>query len=146
MKVTGECFCGNIRYEAEVEQKLVAICHCTSCQRHSGSAFGVVVGVKNEAFNLVSGKLKSYEVTTDTGSIRSRTFCPDCGTRIYAKTLGEGMRFWGLRVGTIDQRAELVPTIQAWCRSAQSWAIIDSLPKFEKQPSDKEIEQIVSGQ
>lgn len=146
MKVTGECFCGNIRYEAKVEERLVAVCHCTSCQRHSGSAFGVVVGVKNEEFNLLSGELNSYEVTTDTGSIRSRTFCPECGTRIYAKTLGEGMRFWGLRVGTIDQKSELVPAIQVWCRSAQNWAIINSLPRFEMDLTDAELEQIIARQ
>ena len=144
MYVTGECFCGGVKFRAEVEERVIAICHCISCQRHSGSAFGVVVGVKNSDFDMISGELKSYEVATSSNSIRSRTFCPECGTRIYAKTIGEGFKFWGIRVGTLDQRSSLIPTIQVWCRSAQNWAIIDSLPKFEKQPTEEELEQLIS--
>ena len=77
--------------------------------------------------------MKSYESVADSGTLRSRTFCPECGTRIYAVTVGEGSSFMGLRVGTCDQRDQLVPTVQMWCRSAQPWAVIDGIPQLEKQ-------------
>ena len=139
MRVTGKCFCGHIQYTATVNDKLVIVCHCTSCQRHSGTAYGVVVGIVNDSFSIISGSLKSYESVADSGSVRSRTFCPECGTRLYAETIGEGMSFVGLRVGTIDQRDLLKPNVQVWCRSAQSWALIDSIPKYEKQPAIDEL-------
>ena len=53
MKVTGGCFCSAIRYEAEVDENMVIICHCTDCQINSGTAYGVVVGKINGKFNLV---------------------------------------------------------------------------------------------
>ena len=139
MRVTGNCFCGHVRYAATVNEKLVVVCHCESCQRHSATAYSVVVGIIDNSFSLQSGSLKSYESQSDSGSVRSRTFCPECGTRIYAETIGEGMSFVGLRVGTIDQRDMLKPHVQIWCRSAQSWALIDSIPKYDKQPEIDEL-------
>ena len=133
MDVTGHCFCGHIQYTATIDDSLVAICHCTSCQRNSGTAYGVVVQVVNDSFNLLSGELKSHEAVADSGNLRSRTFCPECGTRIYATTVGAESPFVGLRVGTCDQRDQLVPNIQMWCRSAQPWAILDGVKQLEKQ-------------
>ena len=57
MKVTGGCFCSAIRYEAEVDENMVIICHCTDCQINSGTAYGVVVGVINGKFNLIQGNI-----------------------------------------------------------------------------------------
>ncbi len=39
-KFTGGCQCGNIRYEVVGTPKQLVVCHCTDCQRQSGSAFG----------------------------------------------------------------------------------------------------------
>jgi hypothetical protein len=39
VKVEGECHCGAIAYEAEVEPGTVGVCHCLDCQRLTGSAF-----------------------------------------------------------------------------------------------------------
>jgi hypothetical protein len=148
MHVTGQCLCGYIKYEATVDENLVVICHCTSCQRNSATAFGFVVGTTEDAFSLVTGSLSSYESEADSGTMRSRTFCPKCGTRIYAKSVGQttegSIGFVGLRAGSVDQRDKLVPRFQVWCRSAQPWALIDSLPQFEKQPTPDEIEAIIS--
>ena len=142
LKVTGHCFCGHIQYTATVNSNLVIVCHCTSCQRHSGTAYGVVVGIVDDSFSLKSGSMKSYETLSDSGSVRSRTFCPECGTRIYAKTVGEGMSFVSLRVGTVDQREQLRPHVQVWCRSAQPWAVIESIPRYEKQPNIDELAEL----
>ncbi len=139
MEVTGHCFCGYVNYSATVDENFVLICHCTTCQRHSATAYGVSVAVTNDSFQLLSGEMKSHEAKADSGAIRSRKFCPECGTRIFGETIGEGMSFVGLRVGTIDQRDQLTPRIQIWCRSAQPWALIDSIPKFEMQPDFEEL-------
>lgn len=142
MKIDGRCFCGSVRYEAEVNPASATICHCTDCQGHSGAAYGVVVGIVDEKFSLLSGKLATYEKIADSGSVRALTFCPECGTRIYAKTVGEGLSFFGLRVGTVRQRDQLKPKRQVWCRSAQDWVgDIRSIPKFEEQPAQEVIFQ-----
>ena len=136
MKVDGSCLCGHITYEANVDPNRVGICHCTDCQTNSGTAYGVVVAVVGDSFKLQSGELKSFEKIAESGTVRALNFCPECGTRIYSKTVGEGMDFVGLRVGTVRQRDQLKPSIQFWCRSAQDWVMdLRQIPKFDEQPS-----------
>ena len=122
MKVDGHCLCGHVRYEAVIDTAMVAICHCTDCQTHSGTAYGVVVGIVDQQFHLQQGTLKVFEKTADSGTIRALAFCPECGTRIHASTPGDSSRFFGLRVGTVRQRDQLKPTVQAWSGSALDWS------------------------
>jgi hypothetical protein len=132
MKVNGNCLCGHITYEAEINPESVVVCHCTDCQTHTGSAFSVAVGIVNDEFRLLTGELKSYEKVADSGTIRALAFCPECGNRIHAKTVGEGSSFFGLRVGTVRQRDKLKPKAQSWCRSAQDWVNdLNSIPRFD---------------
>ncbi len=134
MKIDGNCLCGHVTYEAEIDPERVIICHCTDCQTHSGTAYGVVAGIVGEKFRLLSGTLKTYEKIADSGTVRALTFCPECGTRIHAKTVGEGSSFFGLRVGTVRQRDKLKPSLQAWCQSAQDWVSdLRSIPQIDAQ-------------
>ena len=135
MKIDGGCLCRHITFQAEVDPDKVAICHCTDCQTNSGTAFGVVVGVTDGQFRLLSGTLKTFEKIADSGTRRALAFCPECGTRIHAQTVGEGSSFFGLRLGTVTQRDQLTPKMQVWSRSAQDWLEeLASIPKFEQQP------------
>ena len=133
MEVTGRCLCQRITYRARIDQNAVSICHCTDCQRNSGTAFGVVASVVDDSFALLSGELKFHVKIAESGAERELAFCGDCGSRIYARKKGDPAGFTGLRVGTIDQRGELTPTKQIWCRSAQRWALLDGIPRFETQ-------------
>ncbi len=135
MKIDGGCYCGYITYEAEVDPEKVAICHCTDCQTLSGSAFRTIVLTREGSFKLRSGAVKTYVKTAESGNKRSQCFCPECGTPIYASTLGEGPKVHAIRVGTARQRDELIPKAHVWFRSAQRWiAELGSIPKIEKQP------------
>lgn len=131
MKVDGRCHCGKVRYEADVDPEKVVICHCTDCQTMSGSAFRTVVATYEGGFRLLSGVLKTYVKTGDSGNSRALTFCPDCGTPIHSAPPGEGPKVFSLRVGSIRQRDRLVPQVQYWCRSAQPW--LGDLAKMDRQ-------------
>ena len=39
--IDGGCQCGAVRYRLDGKLYTVAVCHCTMCQRQSGSAFGM---------------------------------------------------------------------------------------------------------
>ena len=135
MRIDGRCHCGNIRYEAEVDPATVVICHCTDCQTLSGSAFRIVVPTIAGTFNLLAGAPKVYVKIGENGNKREQTFCPDCGSPIYSAPVGTGPRVVGLRVGTIRQRDQLIPSDQFWCRSSQSWLQgLSEINKREKQP------------
>ncbi len=134
MKIDGGCHCGYITYEAEVDPDKVIICHCTDCQTLSGAAYRTVAFVAEGSFKLLSGGMKTYIKIADSGNERAQTFCPQCGSPIYAASLGEGPKLLGIRVGTARQRAELRPTRQYWCRSARDWvADLGALRKIERQ-------------
>ena len=96
MKIDGECHCGKITYEADVDPETVRICHCTDCQVLSGTAFRTVVATQDEDFSLLSGKPKTYIKTADSGAKRAQVFCPDCGTPLYATSVGDGPKVFGL--------------------------------------------------
>jgi hypothetical protein len=136
MKIDGRCHCGYISYEAEIDPEKVMICHCADCQTLSGSAFRTVAITHENGFMLLTGELKIYVKTAESGAKRQQSFCPECGTPIYSSTVGEGPKVYSIRVGTTRQREELVPKTQLWFRSSQRWlAELGSVPKIEKQPS-----------
>jgi len=136
MKINGACFCGHITYEAVIDPGKVAICHCTDCQINSGTAYGVVAGVVDDQFEVLSGTLKTFTKIADSGASRELAFCPECGTRIYAKPADAGSEFFGLRAGTITQRDQLKPRYQLWMGSALDWTMdLSAIPQFEKQRS-----------
>jgi len=122
MRVDGACLCGAVTYRAVIDPDRVAICHCNDCQVNSGGAFGVVASVTEGQFELLSGTLRAFEKTAESGRKRQLSFCPTCGTRIHARTEGDPDAFFGLRVGTIRKRAELTPGMQVWCDEALTWA------------------------
>ena len=136
MKVDGACHCGSITYEAEVDPDQVLICHCTDCQKLSGSAFRTVALTRPGSFRLLSGTPRVYVKTAESGARRLQSFCPDCGTPLHSTSEGEGPKVHGLRLGTLRQRAALVPRRQIWHRSALPWlAGIAGLPADPKEPA-----------
>ena len=130
MQIDGRCHCGRISYVAEINPDYVIICHCTDCQTISGSPYRVTVPVKAENFKL-HGQPKTYVKIADSGNKRVLAFCADCGSAIYSTSL-EDRAVFSLRLGPIEQRAQLTPKSQGWCRSALPWAMdIGHIPRRE---------------
>ena len=109
MHIEGECHCGAITYEANINPEKVVVCHCTDCQKLSGTAFRTVVFTEDENFDLKSGELKTYIKIAESGNERIQAFCPNCGSPIYSTSVGEAPKTLGLRVGAINQRSDLQP-------------------------------------
>ena len=134
MKIDGSCHCGHITYSAEIEADQVELCHCTDCQSLSGSAYRTVAPAKEGTFKLLSGVLKLYDKVSDEGTIRVQSFCAHCGSPIYSSPPEGQSGFFGIRVGSISQRRQLVPTHQIWARSALSWTQdLSGMDQTEKQ-------------
>ena len=134
MHVDGSCYCGAIRFAAEIDPKRVGICHCTDCQTFSSSAFRASVLVMGEDFELLKGAPVVFEKTAESGAVRHLSFCGHCGTHLYGATIGGERTFYSVRVGTLAQRAELAPAVQLWCRSELPWlADLAEVPRIETQ-------------
>jgi hypothetical protein len=133
MKVAGRCHCGQISFAAEIDPDTVGICHCTDCQTLTGSAYRVTVQAPAATFVLLAGTPKIYVKTAASGNKRAHGFCPDCGTPLYATDV-HAPRFYGIRVGTLDQRAALLPRRQIWYRSALPWSTdLQHIPHIERE-------------
>ncbi len=126
MKIDGGCHCGALTYEAEVDVENVTVCHCTDCQKMSGTAFRTVGRAAEENFKLLSGTPKIYEKVAESGAGRAMAFCGNCGTQIYGKV-------YGIRLGTASQRDSLIPKRQIWGRSSMPWlSALGDVPGKEK--------------
>jgi len=121
MHVDGSCHCGAIHFSAEVDPGKVMICHCTDCQKLTGSAFRVVVPAAFSSM-VLTGEPANYIKTSDSGVKRQQTFCPTCGTPLYSAAL-ENPSQMSLRVGTLAQCDKLLPSLQIWTQSALQWVI-----------------------
>ncbi len=121
MNVNGKCHCGDITFEAEVDPQQVLLCHCTDCQTLSGSAYRNVVPAADGSFRLLSGELTTYVKIAEDGTPREQTFCPRCGTPVYAGPVDGQSGMLGIRVGALEQRDRLPPRKQYYCGSAQPW-------------------------
>ena len=136
MKIDGECHCGAVTYEAQVNPDLVVICHCTDCQTISGAPYRVNVPVLVERFNL-RGAPQVYVKTGGSGDSVSTAFCGRCGAALYSSK-GETPRYVNLRVGSVAQRAQLAPRSQGFCGSAMPWAMdireVRRIPEAQARP------------
>lgn len=135
MKITGGCHCGRITYEAEVEPGTVRVCHCSDCQKLTGTAFRTNIASLPGTFALKSGTPRIYIKTAESGNKRAHAFCPECGTPIYAASPEPNPSSYGLRVGGINERARLgAPARQIWCGSALPWSMdISGVARVERQ-------------
>jgi hypothetical protein len=132
-KMTGGCLCGQVRYSADAEPAFTGVCHCTSCQKQSGTAFNVVVAVPQAAL-AIQGSPKSYAATGDSGKPNVSKFCPNCGSTILSEPAAlPGMSI--VRAGTLDDTSWLKPTMEIYCDSAQPWVQLGGgMQRFPKMP------------
>jgi hypothetical protein len=117
----GGCQCGSVRYRIDGGVLGLAVCHCTECQRQSGSAFGMSLAVRSDAFRLASGELAAFAVTCDSGRTKQCAFCPRCGTRIHHRV---GDAVLSLKPGTLDDTSWLAPGAHYWTKRRQPWVVI----------------------
>ncbi|MBB4009534.1 GFA family protein [Allorhizobium taibaishanense] len=125
MHIDGQCHCGHVTYKAEIDPENVGICHCTDCQRLSGSPFRVTVSAPRDKLQFTGNPPQSYTKHGDNGRIRYQFFCSKCGSQLLTTGDGEDAGVWGIRWGSINQRDKLVPNHQIWRRSAVHW--LDSI-------------------
>ena len=134
MKVRGSCHCGQITYEADVDPATAQICNCRDCQMLTGTAFRASVRAPKATFRLLTGQPTSYVKTADSGTRRRHSFCPNCGTPVHATADTDDPPTYSLRIGCLDERAQLAPKKRLWCKSALPWAQdVSTVPPKETQ-------------
>ncbi|MBD2301859.1 GFA family protein [Nostoc sp. FACHB-190] len=130
--VSGGCLCGYVRYEYNGELESANYCHCQDCRKSTGSAFNVGVRVQSMGLHIVSGKVKSYTKTGDSGGTIIREFCPECGSPLFTRSPAKPQFVW-IKAGSLDNHISIKPVHQIWTDSAVPWAYIAvDLPSFPR--------------
>jgi hypothetical protein len=117
----GGCICGAIRYRVSGQPAIAQACHCTFCQRRTGSAFALVAAFKEDQVEMTGSTITQYEHKSDESGrwLRSH-FCSQCGTTVLI-TLEKNP---GVRVipgGTFDDPGWFKLSRHIWTRSAHDW-------------------------
>ena len=118
---SGGCLCGAVRYTAAGRPLQVMVCHCTMCQRATGSAFSIEPVFLKERVAFEGESLASYgHRSADHGRLMNFSFCRVCGNRI-GLTLERFPEVQVLYGGTFDDPAWIAPSSHIFTASAVPW-------------------------
>jgi len=131
--LTGGCLCGAIRYTVSAPISELRACHCTHCQKTSGTGGSVNAAIPSASFALTQGTPKRYTDTAQSGRTLYRFFCGDCGSPIYSHRQATP-EMMVVRAGTLDNSAGLKISTHIWTASARPWSHID--PASERHPGN----------
>ena len=136
LPLKGGCHCGAVGYELSAPPLSIYNCHCTNCQKITGSAFVVSTIIREDSFSFAKGSPKQVEWSADSGAKRWGRFCGDCGSRIvHGQTPSNG--FLSLRAGTFDDTGWVQPVGDIWTKSAQPWVkFVEGGLRAERQQPD----------
>ena len=133
--ITGRCLCGAVSYSIDAEPMAQAACHCTDCQRQTGSPFSVIVAVPRDALKVEGDTIATYATTgEDHGQPTERSFCSACGAPVFSiAAVMPDMAF--VKAGSLDDASWLEPNVEVWTSSAQPWAPrLDGAAQMERGP------------
>lgn len=130
---TGGCACGAIRVQdhrtADGRRRLPL----HRLPEGLGRPPNYVALAPTAAFEVTNGEAKVYYSKGDSGQDAGRAFCPECGTPLWS--LAAGAPFTPVKLGALDEHADLSPTLHLYVSSAPPWHLMhDSLPQFPKMP------------
>ncbi len=131
---TGRCTCGEVVYRLTDEPIIVHACHCSWCQRETGSAFVLNGVIEPERVELVRGAPVTVDLATASGGIQRVRRCPGCQVALWSGFPREGREpFAFVRMGTLDDTSGVVPGVHIYTSTKQPWLELpaDGTPVFE---------------
>lgn len=130
---TGGCACGAIRYEIVGEPLVCVDCQCRDCTRESGTGHASHMVFLRANVSL-SGQASLWDMTADSGNMKTRAFCPTCGAPVYM-TFAASPAILTVRAASLDDPHRYSPQMITYHDSGYAWDHIDSaLQLFAKMP------------
>lgn len=119
--MTGRCTCGAVRFELLDRPIVVHCCHCTWCQRESGSAFAVNALMAASEVRLIQGAPEITPVPTASDAPQVFHRCPDCRMALWSAYGGAGEDVLFVRSGTLDDPSFAEPDLHIFTSTAAGW-------------------------
>jgi len=117
----GGCTCGSVRYELTDAPLIVHCCHCTWCQRETGSAFAVNAVIETSKVKVHSGQPEAVVTPSNSGSGQTILRCPTCHVALWSHYRGGGFKAAFVRVGTMDAGHTIDPDIHIYTSTKRPW-------------------------
>lgn len=128
--VKGSCLCGSVRFEITAPPESVGYCHCTRCQKRTGTGSSVGARVHAENFRFLAGEelVKGWR-HADGGA--EKCFCTSCGGHLFSRSVGDPVVI-GVRMAAFDGDVGVTPSYRQYVAYAASWEPIpdDGLPRY----------------
>jgi len=132
LPLTGRCLCGRVRFEVTESPLWASYCHCTRCQRRTGSAASASARIADGSLRILAGEelIREYQPPDDGAG---KVFCSACGGALWSRTQGDRPVI-GVRMGTFDADPGVRPSYRQYVAYAAPWEPIpdDGLPRFDE--------------
>jgi hypothetical protein len=129
-ELTGSCGCGAVKFEIDEPLVGAAYCHCTRCQRRTGTAASVSALMKPGSLRITEGadKVRAWEPE---GGF-AKHFCAECGSALFGGPQVDNITL--VRLGVIDGDPEVRIVARQYVASAAPWEPIpdDGLHRFDE--------------
>ncbi len=128
-RLTGGCGCGRVRFELTEPPLSAVYCHCTRCQRRTGTAASASAVAAPGSFHIVQGEDALRAWKPEGGA--EKWFCGDCGSALFSRRPGDPERI-AVRLGAFDSDPGIRPSAHQFVAYAASWEQIpdDGLPRY----------------
>jgi hypothetical protein len=131
---TGGCSCGAIRYEIAAVPLAQNDCQCRDCQGRSGTGHGSYLTFPSRAAVQLKGAATQWDITADSGNVKTHAFCPRCGAPVYL-TFAAWPDLFTIHAASLDEPGRYQPQCVTYHGRAQAWDHHDAaLPTFDKMP------------
>ena len=131
---TGGCACGAIRYEIAGEPIFQNHCQCRDCQRKSGTGHGSYLTFPRDGVTQ-RGEATRWDIVADSGNVKTRAFCPTCGSPVYM-TFSFAPGVFTVHAASLDDPGRYRPQAVTYTVRGHDWDHLDpALQKFETMPS-----------
>jgi hypothetical protein len=130
--LTGGCFCGAVRYQADGTPFDQTSCHCVNCRRSSGAPLVAWFSVLRSQFRLVAGQPSAFK-SSEHGT---RRFCNRCGTQLTFESTHSADQI-DVTICSLDDPNGVAPRDHTFVASRIEWlALTDGLPHYQRARRD----------
>ena len=132
--LTGGCLCGGVRYEVSEPFQSAGYCHCTRCQRRTGTAAAASARIAPGSLRIVQGEDLVKCWAPDEGF--AKCFCSECGSALWSRHPTDP-EWISVRLGTVDGDPGVLPSYRQFVAYAASWEPLpdDGLPRYAESRS-----------
>jgi hypothetical protein len=118
LPLTGGCLCGGVRYEIAEPLVSASYCHCTRCQRRTGTAASAQAQIVPGSLRIVRGA-ELIRTWRPPAPGFPKSFCSNCGGALWSSTPEDVIA--GVRLGTFDEDPGIRPSFRIYTAYAVPW-------------------------